>query len=104
MSLKLDNFLRPFHGKGDDFPTFWEKFGVLTTVSKWDSEEDQMNHLPLFLNGDAFLVFLQMSEKDKKKPDVVRARLQEAFPESQSQAYALFTWMSLEWMCHLMRM
>ena len=91
MSLKLDNFLRPFRGKGDDFPTFWEKFGVLTTVSKWDSEEDQMNHLPLFLDGDAFLVFSQMSEEDKKKPDAMKARLQEAFAVSKLQAYPLFT-------------
>ena len=93
MSLKLDNFLRPFHGKGDDFPTFWEKFRVLTTVSKWDSEEDQTNHLQLFLDCCTFLVFSRMSEleEDKKKPDAVRARLQEAFAVSNSQAYALFT-------------
>ena len=63
-----------------------------------------MNNLPLFLEGGAFLVHSRRSEEDKKKPDAVRARLQEAFPVSQSQAYALFTWMSLEWMCHLMRM
>ena len=63
-----------------------------------------MNHLSLFLEGDAFfLVLSRRSEENKKKPDAVRARLQEAFEVSQSQAYALFTWTALEWMCHLMR-
>ena len=61
-----------------------------------------MNHLPLFLEGDAFLVLSRMSEEDKNKLEALRVRL-EAFAESQSQAYALFTWTALEWMCHLMR-
>ena len=37
-----------------------------------------------------------MSEEDKKKPDAVRARLQEAFAVSKSQAYALFTLRTLQ--------
>ena len=103
MSLKLGNYLWAFHRKGEDFPTFWEKFGVLTTVSKWDSEEDKMNHLPLFLDGDAFLVFSQMSEEDKKKPDAVRARLQEAFAVINWRTLCLHRGRS-EWMSPLMRM
>ena len=50
-----------------------------------------MNHLPLFLEGDAFFVLSGTSEENKKKPDALRARSQEAFAESQSLAYVLFT-------------
>ena len=47
-SMKVDNFLRPFRGRQDDFHAFWEKFLVLAKIQKWDDDEAQMLHLPLF--------------------------------------------------------
>ena len=89
-SLRVDNFVRQFCGKGDNFETFWEKFLVLANLQKWDTDVKKMQHLPLFLDGDVFLVFRRMSDADKKKPDAVKARLQEAFAVSRAQAYELF--------------
>ena len=43
---------------------FWEKFLVLAKIQKWDDDEAQMLHLPLFLDGDAFLVFSKLSDSD----------------------------------------
>ena len=49
MSLKLDGFLRPYRGSGDDWDQFWSKFLVLADVSGWDTEEKAMSRFPLFL-------------------------------------------------------
>ena len=63
MSLKLDGFLRPYRGSGDDWEQFWSKFTVLAEVSGWDTEA----RFPLFIEGPAFLVFSKMAEGDKKE-------------------------------------
>ena len=63
---------------------------MLADLQKWDTDVKKIQHLLLFLDGDAFLVFRRMSDADKKKPDAVKARLQEAFAVSRAQAYELF--------------
>ena len=85
MAMKVGNFLRQFRGNGDDFEAFWEKFLVLARLQKWDTDEKKMNHLPLFLDGDAFLVFRKLSDDDKDAA-VVKGKLQQAFAVSKSQA------------------
>ena len=91
MSLKLDGFLRSYRGKpGDDFDAFWEKFQVLSTISKWDTDAKKMQHLPLCLDGDAFLVFCKLPEDEKKVSDTVKKRLSSAFAVTSSQAYGMF--------------
>ena len=50
-SMKVDNFLRPFRGRQDGFHAFWEKFLVLAKSQKWDTDEAQMLHLPLFCDA-----------------------------------------------------
>ena len=52
---------------------------VLAAVQKWDSDEKKMDHLPLFLDGDAFLVYTRMLDTDKKKPAEVKKRMEQAF-------------------------
>ena len=78
-SMKVDNFLRPFRGRQDDFHAFWEKFLVLAKIQKWDDDEAQMLHLPLFLDGDAFLVFSKLADSDQQVTETVRQKLVEAF-------------------------
>ena len=65
MSLKLDGFVKPFKDRGDSFEEFWEKFEVLADVAGWDTDEKKMKRLPLFFEGDAFLVFPKMEASDK---------------------------------------
>ena len=91
MSVKGDNYLRPFRGRGDDFEVLWQKFLVLCTLQKQDTDIKKMSVLPLFLDGDAFQVFTQMSADDQKKPDEVQKRLQGAFSMTRAQAYRLFS-------------
>ena len=57
MLLKLDGFLRPYRGSGDDWEQFWSKFSVLAEVSGWDTEAKMMARFPLFIEGPPFLVF-----------------------------------------------
>ena len=90
MSLKVDNFLRPFRGKSDDFAAFWDKFLVLAEISKWDTDAKKMAHFPLFLEGDAFLVFNKFSADDKKDSNVVKAKMTAAFAATPSEAYRRF--------------
>ena len=70
MSLKVDNFLRPFRGRADyNFHTFGEKVIVLFGIQKWDDNEKKMAHFPLFLEGNAFLMCWKLSTEDKKRCD-----------------------------------
>ena len=90
MSFKVDGFVHQFRGRGDNFEQFWDKLMVLAAVQKWDSDEKKMDHLPLFLDGDAFLVYTRMSDTDKKKPAEVKKRMEQAFSVTKAQAYKLF--------------
>ena len=89
-SMKVDNFLRPFRGRQDDFHAFWEKFLVLAKIQRWDDDVAQMLHLPLFLDGDAFLVFSKLADSDQQVAETVRQKLVEAFSVTPSAAYRLF--------------
>ena len=61
-SLKVDNFLRPFRGKtGESWKEFWDKFVVLAEIQGWDSETKRMTNFPIFLDGDAFLIYNGMT-------------------------------------------
>ena len=68
MSFKVDSFVRPFScASGEDFQEFWGKFVVLCNIQKWSSDAEQVQFLPLFLKGDAFLVFSRLADGDKKE-------------------------------------
>ena len=92
-SLRLDSgYVSPFRGSvGENFSTFWEKFQVLAKTQKWDSGEKRATHLPLFLAGDAFLVYSRLSDAQKKDENEIKSKLVAAFSVSKSQAYKLFT-------------
>ena len=91
MSVKLEGFVKPFRGRGDNWDVFWSKFTVLAEVSGWDTEDKYMARLPLFLEGDAFLVFSTMPTADKKKKDKVKDVMVKSFSAVLSEAYAQFT-------------
>ena len=89
-SIKLDGFLRPFRGKADDWPRSWEKFQVLASIQGWDSEAKRTRHLPLFLEGDAFLVFTRMAEADKKKEKEILRKMEQSFALTKAEAFGKF--------------
>ena len=90
MSVKFDALVRTYRGSQDDLDLFWRKFLVAAELQKWDSDEKKMANLPLFLEGDAFLVWNELSSDEKKDMDVVRKKLMEAFTLSSGQAYSDF--------------
>ena len=77
ISFKVDSFVRPFSGAiGEEFQEFLGEFVVLCSIQKWISDAEQVQFLPLFLKGDAFLVLSRLADGDKKKAnDVVGALL-----------------------------
>ena len=92
MSVKLEGFVKPYRGKSDEsWENFWSKFSVLADVSGWTTDTDAMKRLPLFLEGDAFLVYSKMSANDKKDKSKVAAAMVKSFGVSKSVAYQQFT-------------
>ena len=90
MSVKFDALVRTYRGSQDDLDLFWRKFLVAAELQKWDSDEKKMANLPLFLEGDAFLVWDELSSDEKKDMEVVQRKLMEAFTLSSGQAYSDF--------------
>ena len=69
---------------------FWSsKFLVLAQVSGWDIDNKKMARLPLFLEGDAFLVFSRMPTADQKDKEKVPALMK--FSVSRREAFQCFT-------------
>ena len=60
---------------------------VAAQLQQWTTEEKRMAQLPLFLDGDAFLMWDELSDEDKKKENSVKQRLRDAFTLSTGQAY-----------------
>ena len=90
-SLKVDNFVRAYRGKGDDWEHFWGKFSVLAKIQGWDTAEKRMKNFPLFLDGDAFLVFTRMPADDQKDEEKVNEKMKMSFSLTKAQAYRAFT-------------
>ncbi|XP_065196502.1 uncharacterized protein LOC135827994 [Sycon ciliatum] len=90
-SLKVDNFVRAYRGKGDDWEHFWGKFSVLAKIQGWDTAEKRMKNFPLFLDGDAFLVFTRMPADDQKDEEKVNEKMKVSFSLTKAQAYRAFT-------------
>ena len=91
MSVNLEGFVKPYRGKHDDWDVFWSKFTVLASLSGCSSDDEIMKRLPLFLDGDAFLIYSKMSDTDKKDVDKVKTTMMKSFGVSKSIAYSQFT-------------
>ena len=90
MSVKLDGYLKPFRGKGDNLSTFWSKFLVLCTSNSWDTDAKKSNNLMMFLDGPAFTIVEQLPDAEKNDPVKIKAALEAAFAPSAAEAYHLF--------------
>ena len=75
--------MRPFTGEGD--VVAWMKKARL--VAKLKNIEDVASFLPLYLEGDALSLYLEMSEEDQKHADKIEARLRGAFTDGEFVAY-----------------
>ena len=93
MAMRMDVFVRPFRGgnTGPTFEAFWKKILVAGTLQKWDTDAKVLANLPLFLDDEAFLVWDELSDDDKKDRAKVFAAMQAAFSLSPAEAYERFT-------------
>ena len=87
---KVDGVLHPFRGSADELEEFWKKFQVVAKIQKWMTAKDRMVHLPLYLSGDAFSVWSELSEVDQEDEAKVKTCLQKSFSMLPGKAYAKF--------------
>ena len=81
------DMVKPYDGEGDLIS--WIKKAQL--VAKLAGIKDLASFLPLYLEGDALAVYLEMDEEDQKDAKQIEAKLKEAFTDGQFIAYDKLT-------------
>ena len=56
-------------------------------MAKLTEIKDLASFIPLFLEGDALALYLEMSDEDQLKADKIKSRLKEAFAQGTFDAY-----------------
>ena len=79
----VSEVMRPFSGDGD--VVAWLKKAEL--VAKLKKIEDVASFLPLYLEGDALALYLEMREEDQSNATSIVERLKEAFTDGEFAAY-----------------
>lgn len=83
--------MKSFNGDGD--VVAWLKKAKL--VAKLKKIEDRASFLPLYLEGDALALYLEMSDADQADVGKIEARLKQAFTEGAFASYSRLG--SLKW-------
>ena len=83
MATGLTNMIKPFSGEGD--VVAWIK--KVELVAKLQKIEDVATVIPLFLEGDALAMYLEMSDRDQEDAERIRLKLTKAFAEGPFEAY-----------------
>lgn len=77
------DILRPFTGEGD--VVAW--LNKLKLVAKLQKIEDVASLIPLYLEGNALAVYLEMGQRDQTDAESIEKILKTAFSESSFEAY-----------------
>ena len=85
------DFIKPFTGEGD-VVSFITKVELVAGLKKI---EDEARFLPLYLEGHALAIYLEMGETDRKDPAKIKSRLKEAFCDGPFVAHAKLS--SMKW-------
>lgn len=83
---QTDSFIRPFEGRGD-VSTWIKKVELVAKIKKI---KDIACLIPLYLEGDAFTVFDQLTDMEKEDADTIKKALRDAFGQNQFSAYDSF--------------
>lgn len=82
--LRLTNeMVKPFNGEGDVM-AWLAKIELVASLMK---VQDVSKFIPLYLEGGALAVYLEMPEQEKGNVELLKLRLQEAFTDSQFVAF-----------------
>ena len=85
------DFIKPFTGEGD-VVSFITKVELVAGLKKI---EDEARFLPLYLEGHALAIYLEMGETDRKDLAKIKSRLKEAFCDGPFVAHAKLS--SMKW-------
>ena len=81
------DILKPFSSK-DDVVAWLKKFRL---VARLQHVGDAASLLPLYLEGDALALYMEMKEEDQKDISLIEAWLKEAFTDGAFMAYRKLT-------------
>ena len=84
MSASFKDFIQPYRGEGD-VVSFITKVELVAALKKI---EDVAKFLPLYLEGHALAIYLEMDETDRQDPVKIKNRLKEAFCDGPFVAHA----------------
>lgn len=83
MDKLAKGMIKPFNGEGD--LVAWLK--KLKLVAELLKISDLASFIPLFLEGDALALYMEMSEVEQQDEGMIEKRLREAFTEGPFEAY-----------------
>ena len=78
------DFIKPFTGEGD-IVSFITKVELVIALKKIG---DEAKFLPLYLEGHALVIYLEIDETERKDPAKIKNRLKEAFCNGPFVAHA----------------
>ena len=79
--------INPFSGEGD-VVVWLKKFRLVVRLQKVG---DVVSLLPLYLEGDALALYMEMEEASQRDIEQIEARLKEAFTDNMLAAYRKLT-------------
>ena len=85
-NLRLTDLLRPFNGQGDVL----EWFNKLELIARIKGLTNLENVIPLFLEGSAYSLYVELSEVDKISVDAIKGKLINAYGLNPYVAYEQF--------------
>ncbi|XP_065196213.1 uncharacterized protein LOC135827687 [Sycon ciliatum] len=77
-------------GRGEDLEVFLTKFQLTAGHHGWTNKAQRAAQLPMFLEGQAFVVWNQLRDRDKKDDKTIASALRSAFGLTPAQAYSQF--------------
>jgi hypothetical protein len=83
-SLKTVDMLRPFDGRGD--LRSW--ITKVKLVAKLQKITELADFIPLYLEGDALALYLELSDAEKADAQVIEKKLLSAFTDSAFVSFA----------------
>lgn len=86
MDKTTDTFIRTFEGRGD-VATWLKKLELVAKIKKI---KNIACLIPLYLEGDAFCVFDQLTDAEKEDADAIKKALRDAFGKNTFSAYDSF--------------
>jgi RNase H-fold protein (predicted Holliday junction resolvase) len=86
MDKPTDTFIRTFEGRGD-VATWLKKLELVAKIKKI---KNIACLIPLYLEGDAFAVFDQLTDADKEDSEAIKKALRDAFGQNKFSAYDSF--------------